>query len=62
MGLSPGKLNSIELDHPNHNAKASLEMLQHWQEVNIDASQEMLTQAINECRDYEGINLLILCI
>ena len=61
LGLSPEKLNFIELNHPNHNAKASLDMLQHWQKVNTNASQEMLTQAIKECRDYEGIILLILC-
>ena len=49
LGLSPQKLDTIELDHPNHNAKASLDMLFTWRKENINASRDILNQAIKEC-------------
>ena len=58
LGLKQQKLNSIELDHPNHNTKASLDMLLHWRNVNINASRRVLKQAIKKCQTNRGTNIV----
>ena len=55
LGLDPRKLNTIKLDHPNNNAKASLYMLLRWKDMNEKTSRNVLYQAIESCRANRGI-------
>ena len=50
LDLPPYKLRTIKLDHPNENAKASLDMLLKWRDRNKGVSREVLNKAIAECR------------
>ena len=54
LGLRSYVLNTIKLDNPSENAKASLKMLFKWKEVNENASREILNKAIKECRAKKG--------
>ena len=54
LGLPPYKLDTIKLNHPNENEKASLDMLLKWREVNKNVSREELNKAIKECRAKRG--------
>ena len=54
LGLPPHKLDTIKLDHPNENAKASLDMLLKWRDGNRSVSREVLNKAILECRAERG--------
>ena len=54
LGLPPHVLDTIRLDYPSENAKASLKMLQKWKEVNENASRKILNKAIKECRAKKG--------
>ena len=58
LGLKLHKLNSIELNHPNYNTKASLNMLLHWRDVNLNASRRVLKQAIKKCQTNGGTNIV----
>ena len=59
LGLRPQKLNSIELNHPNHNTKASLDMLLHWRGAKIHTSRRVLKQAIKKYQTNKGTNIYI---
>ena len=58
LGLNPQTLDTIELDHPNHNAKASLDMLFTWRKENIIASRSILNQVIKKYRTKKESRLL----
>ena len=54
LDLPPYKLDTIKLNHPNENEKASLDMLLKWREVNKNVSRKELNKAIKECRAKRG--------
>ena len=58
LDFPPHKLDTIKLNHPNENEKASLDMLLKWREENKNVSREVLNKAIAECRAKRGIGLL----
>ena len=58
LGLQQHRLDSIDLNYPNHNTKASLKMLLHWRDVKRDASRRVLKQAIKKCQTNEGTNIV----
>ena len=55
LSLEKHELDTIELNHPHHNEKASLDMLFKWKSVNDRASLKTLNQAIIQCRTGKGM-------
>ena len=57
LGLQPYQLNTIELNHPNHNENASLDMLLKWSDANKNATRRTLNQVIELCQNIGGMYL-----
>ena len=65
LNLNSSDLKAIEIDYPNRNKKAALEMLMKWKQAKNNPSQRVLQQAIKNCQTQttKGMyNIIVFCI